>query len=130
VFLPLGGSNVTYDPEPGIIRQNEAVGRLFCYDFEMNLASYFDFKNVALERIQDADIDETVALINPAYSYQEKVKGEPRTNPTHYKSLDLDYMSLAPWLRKYYEGYGFRETGESVRWGTIDLIHMSKDLES
>lgn len=45
-----------------------------------------------------------------------------------YESLDLDYMSLAPWLKKYYVGYGFRETGETKAWGTTDLIRMSKKL--
>ncbi|HEY1074947.1 MAG TPA: GNAT family N-acetyltransferase [Patescibacteria group bacterium] len=45
-----------------------------------------------------------------------------------FKSLALDYMSIAPWLKKYYEKYGFKETGEFENWGTIDLIHMEKSL--
>ncbi|HEY2003540.1 MAG TPA: GNAT family N-acetyltransferase [Candidatus Saccharimonadia bacterium] len=45
-----------------------------------------------------------------------------------YESLELDYMSLAPWLKKYYERYGFIETGVVINWGSIDLIHMSKKL--
>jgi GNAT superfamily N-acetyltransferase len=47
----------------------------------------------------------------------------------HYDTLELDYMSLAPWLKRYYERYGFAETGEITNWGTIDLLHMSKRLE-
>jgi predicted GNAT family N-acyltransferase len=47
----------------------------------------------------------------------------------HFSSLDLDYMSLAPWLKKYYEQFGFKETGEVIKWGTIDLIRMRKVLE-
>jgi ribosomal protein S18 acetylase RimI-like enzyme len=43
-----------------------------------------------------------------------------------YTSLSLDYMSLAPWLKGYYEKYGFKETGHRTRWGTIDLIRMVK----
>lgn len=44
-----------------------------------------------------------------------------------YKFIELDYMSLAPWLKKYYQGYGFQETGEITKWGTIDLIKMRMD---
>lgn len=46
-----------------------------------------------------------------------------------YVRIELDYMSLAPWLKKYYERYGFGETGERVAWGSIDLIRMRLDLE-
>jgi diketogulonate reductase-like aldo/keto reductase/GNAT superfamily N-acetyltransferase len=45
-----------------------------------------------------------------------------------YKYLELDYMSLAPWLKRYYEKYGFTETGEVAKWGSIDLIRMRLDL--
>lgn len=45
-----------------------------------------------------------------------------------YERIDLDYMSLAPWLKKYYEQYGFKEIGEIVPWGSIDLIRMRLDL--
>jgi N-acetylglutamate synthase-like GNAT family acetyltransferase len=45
-----------------------------------------------------------------------------------YTSLELDYMSLAPWLKKYYEKFGFTETGEVQSWGTIELVHMKKLL--
>jgi predicted GNAT family N-acyltransferase len=159
----------------------------------MNLADYFEFRSLELSRLKNAEINEAVELINPAYSYQEHVKGEPRTNPKHlrqraaetefyvvkdsskvvgcvslepkgtslhfglltvatqfrktglaqavmkalelyaidndYHSLELGYMSLAPWLKRYYENYGFRETGAVVNWGTIDLLHMRKDLK-
>ncbi len=43
-------------------------------------------------------------------------------------SVQLDYMSLAPWLRAYYEKFGFTETGEVTEWGSINLIQMSKPL--
>ena len=46
----------------------------------------------------------------------------------HYISLELDYMSLAPWLKKYYEKLGFTETGEVQSWGAIELVHMKKSL--
>ena len=45
-----------------------------------------------------------------------------------YSGLELDYMSLAPWLKTYYERYGFELTGEVTEWGTINLIRMSKSL--
>lgn len=45
-----------------------------------------------------------------------------------YTSLQLDYMSVAPWLKDYYERHGFYETGEVTAWGTIDLIKMKKLL--
>jgi GNAT superfamily N-acetyltransferase len=159
----------------------------------MNLSDTFKFDSLELSRLKDSEVDETVALINPAYSYQEEAKGEPRTNPghlrrraaeadfyvvkdrgrivgcfyleptdtklhfglltvaddyrktglapaimkaiekfaidKHYKSLDLDYMSLAPWLKRYYESHGFKETGEVTAWGAIDLVHMTKNLQ-
>ncbi len=46
----------------------------------------------------------------------------------NFETIDLDYMSLAPWLKKYYEKYGFIETGEATSWGSIDLIRMQKKL--
>lgn len=45
-----------------------------------------------------------------------------------FEHLELDYMSLAPWLKTYYEQYGFKEIGEKVAWGSIDLIRMRLDL--
>lgn len=45
-----------------------------------------------------------------------------------FKQLDLDYMSIATWLKKYYEAYGFKLTGKIIKWGNIDLINMSKGL--
>lgn len=45
-----------------------------------------------------------------------------------YESIELQYMSLAPWLEAYYEKYGFSKTGESIEWGTIDLLTMRKSL--
>jgi GNAT superfamily N-acetyltransferase len=47
---------------------------------------------------------------------------------TGYQSLQLDYMSVAPWLKAYYERYGFCVTGEVIPWGTIDLVKMEKTL--
>jgi len=46
----------------------------------------------------------------------------------NYETIDLDYMSLAPWLKKYYEKYGFTETGEITSWGLIDLVRMRKKV--
>jgi RimJ/RimL family protein N-acetyltransferase len=43
--------------------------------------------------------------------------------------VELDYMSVAPWLRAYYEKQGYAETGQVQQWGTIDLIRMSKSLK-
>ena len=45
-----------------------------------------------------------------------------------YHFIDIDYMSLAPWLKKYYEKYGFIETGDTTVWGSIDLVRMRKRL--
>jgi GNAT superfamily N-acetyltransferase len=60
------------------------------------------------------------ALINAIEAYAKHLE----TN-----LLELDYMSLAPWLKSYYERYGFKETGQVVAWGTIDLIRMSKVIK-
>jgi N-acetylglutamate synthase-like GNAT family acetyltransferase len=43
-----------------------------------------------------------------------------------FETIDLDYMSLAPWLKSYYEKHGFVETGEVRAWGSIDLVRMQK----
>ncbi len=45
-----------------------------------------------------------------------------------YKKLELDYMSVAPWLKKYNEKYGFKETGETQDWDGMKLIRMEKEL--
>lgn len=44
------------------------------------------------------------------------------------KVLELDYMSLSPWLGEYYERYGFVKTGfvEDIDWSL--LIQMQKQL--
>lgn len=46
-----------------------------------------------------------------------------------YTSLELDYTSISPWLKKYYECYGFCETGDEGVWGPIKLIRMRKNIE-
>lgn len=43
-------------------------------------------------------------------------------------TIQLDYMSIASWLKTYYQKLGFQETGEVIEWGTIDLIRMTKQL--
>jgi len=53
---------------------------------------------------------------------------EDYAKANNYKTLELDYMSLAPWLKTYYEKFGFQATGQIQKWGTIDLIRMKKDL--
>lgn len=45
-----------------------------------------------------------------------------------YERIELDYMSLAPWLEMYYKNQGFKLTGEITKWGSIDLVRMAKDL--
>jgi N-acetylglutamate synthase-like GNAT family acetyltransferase len=47
------------------------------------LSDFFKFKNVTLKRITRADIDDTVAIINAAYKYQDAAKGRPRTDRAH-----------------------------------------------
>lgn len=42
------------------------------------------------------------------------------------KSLEIDRMSASPWLKEYYENYGFSDTGKIEKWRNIDLIHMRK----
>jgi len=44
------------------------------------------------------------------------------------QAVELDYMSVAPWLKPYYEKFGYVETGEVMPWGAIDLIRMTKTL--
>lgn len=46
----------------------------------------------------------------------------------HKTELELDYMNLSPWLKKYYEKYGFKETGEIEDIGWCQLIRMTKAL--
>lgn len=157
-----------------------------------SLSHYLSYNGVNLRNVSASDISILVGIINDAYSYQDKAKGEPRTNIKHltkrihetdlyvaekaskvvgcvyleprgnalhfglltvipklrrtglapaivkaiieyashnnYSSLELDYMSLAPWLKKYYEKYGFQETGEKTTWGSIDLIRMQRAI--
>ena len=163
-----------------------------CYNTSMKLTDFFKYKYLELLPIMDSDMLEVVELVNDAFSYQDSVKGETRTNLLNlrelvsstdffvikYKSkicacvyieangrtlhlgilavgtdyrgkglaqaimnaiedyaksmsfetLGLAYMSLAPWLKSYYEKYGFTETGEIQEWGAINLIWMSKSM--
>lgn len=47
---------------------------------------------------------------------------------SNFDTIELDYMSVAPWLKTYYERYGFIETGEVEVWGEIQLLRMKKTL--
>lgn len=53
---------------------------------------------------------------------------EDYAHALHMKGVELDYMSIAPWLKPYYENYGFVETGEVTSWGNIELIRMAKNV--
>jgi RimJ/RimL family protein N-acetyltransferase len=44
------------------------------------------------------------------------------------KIVELDYMSLSPWLKQYYEKLGFIETGEREDIGWCELVRMHKHL--
>lgn len=168
------------------------VDLFLCYDIPMNtsLSRHFSHTDAGLRNVNSSDASILVDIINDAYSYQDKAKGEPRTNVEHlikrvnetdfyvvekaseiagcvylepygsvlhfglltivpklrgtglapaiieaiieyasrnnYSSLELDYMSLAPWLKDYYERYGFKETGEKTTWGSIELVKMRR----
>lgn len=49
-------------------------------------------------------------------------------NRGKFTQVELDYMSLAPWLKRYYERYGYAVSGRVTPWGTIDLVQMSKPV--
>lgn len=42
--------------------------------------------------------------------------------------IEIDRMSVSPWLKKYYENQGFVETGHVEKWGEIDRIQMQKHI--
>lgn len=42
--------------------------------------------------------------------------------------LELDFMSIAPWLEKYYNKHGFNKTGNTTRRKGVDLIQMRKNI--
>lgn len=46
----------------------------------------------------------------------------------NYERMDLSYGSTSPWLKEYYERYGFTETGDIRDIGWSKLIEMSKPL--
>ncbi len=157
------------------------------------LANYFQFGDVSIHLLDEAEIDVTVALINEAYSYQDEAKGRPRINAQELRRrmtqcefyvaklnksvvgcvyverlpkrlhfglltvagelrgkglgaalmaaiedyaravdaevIELDYMSIAPWLKGYYKKYGYEETGGILNWGNVNLIRMVKSLK-
>lgn len=45
-----------------------------------------------------------------------------------YTILELDFMSIAPWLKKYYENYGFTKTGHTESWKGTTLVQMHKKI--
>lgn len=44
------------------------------------------------------------------------------------ESVELDYLSVAPWLGDYYKKYGFLETGEREEWRGMYMIQIRKAL--
>lgn len=42
--------------------------------------------------------------------------------------VELDYLSLASWLKTYYEKFGFTETGVREKWLDMEMIQMHKQL--
>lgn len=189
MFLP-----ETHPLAPAKHKRFDFKAFLFCYNAFMNfdLQNFFTFNEYSLRKANASDINKLVEIINEAYSYQDEVRGEPRTNIEHLKkrildtdfyvienhnsivgcvytespaaslhfglltltpehrgkgvaeqvmdaiedlaqannfnAIGLDYMSVAPWLKLYYERYGFIETGEFEDWGKIRLLHMKKKL--
>ncbi len=51
---------------------------------------------------------------------------EKFTSASGMHLLELDYMSIAPWLKPYYQKHGYLETGQSRAWNAIELIEMIK----
>ena len=96
-------------------RGNEIVGCVYVERHGSSL--HFGLLTVA-EHLRGTGIG--AALINAIEDYAKDSEA---------KLLELDYMSLASWLKAYYEQYGFEETGQVIPWGKIDLIRMSKTIK-
>ena len=82
---------------------------------------------------QDAALHFGLLTVDEAYrgkGYAEALMNaiEDYAKAQGFHMLQLDYMSVAKWLKTYYERYGFVETGVVVPWGTIDVIQMQKKL--
>jgi N-acetylglutamate synthase-like GNAT family acetyltransferase len=88
---------------------------------------------VYLERVEEAAHFGLLAVV-PEYRGRGIAHEIMRAIEAYSKSLgcaavELDYMSLAPWLKSYYEGCGYQETGDTIARGAITLIKMRKPLE-
>lgn len=55
-------------------------------------------------------------------SIEEYAKG------LNLNKINLSYGTASPWLKKYYERYGFTENGRQVDLGWSELIEMVKEL--
>jgi GNAT superfamily N-acetyltransferase len=53
---------------------------------------------------------------------------EKFTKASNMHLLELDYMSIAPWLKPYYQKRGYIETGQIRPWNDIELIQMIKQI--
>lgn len=55
---------------------------------------------------------------------------EQYAKATGAKTVDLDYTSFSPWLKDYYQRYGFIETGVRETWiNNAELVHMQKAID-
>lgn len=150
-------------------------------------------ERIRVRGIVDADYDSAIALINHAFTYQDKHKGGPRTDREQFTervvkspfyvflhgdqivgtvyvqikgkdlhfglltladylrgsdngkkiiaaiyalgkvlgchAISLDYLDIAPWLKKYYESHGFHETGLREEWLDMQMIEMKRPLQ-
>jgi predicted N-acetyltransferase YhbS len=100
-----------------VVRQlGEIVGCLYVRRQEGSV--HFGLLTVA-QRLRGTGL--APALIKAVESYARKLG---------VQAVELDYMSVAVWLRTYYERFGYAETGQVTPWGSIDLIRMAKPLRS
>ena len=97
-----------------IERANEIVGCIYLEPRELSL--HFGLLTL-IPRLRGKGIAQAVMTAIEAHAQHH-----------NYPTIELDYMSLAPWLRPYYEKYGFIATGEIQEWGSIDLIRMKKQF--
>jgi len=51
---------------------------------------------------------------------------ESYAHAKNFKNIGLAYVSVAPWLKKYYQGYGYTESEEVTDLGRLLLIWMHK----
>jgi GNAT superfamily N-acetyltransferase len=89
----------------------------------MDLADFFHFNGITLERISETDVFATVNMINKAYDYDAKHHYKPRTNQQHLRNkMSSTNLYVARQSAELVGCVYIEQKGTSIHFGLLTLV--------